>query len=142
MTTPRPTCSPTGGASARSAAYLGLVLVLFAVPFVADAQPSRKVPRIGYLHSGTASGALDAFREGLKDLGYLEGRNVTIDARWAEGKYARLPDLVAELIRLDADVIVALTTPAARAAKQATTTIPIVVGLVADPVGSGIVSTG
>ena len=77
-----------------------------------------------------------ALRTGLRDLGYVEGKNLTFDFRWAEGKHDRLPELAAELVRLKVDVIIAQGTPGASAAKQATTTIPIVVPIVADPVST------
>jgi putative ABC transport system substrate-binding protein len=82
-----------------------------------------------------------ALRTGLRDLGYVEGKNLTIDFRWAEGKHGRLPELAAELVRLKVDVIVAQGTPGASAAKQATATIPIVVPIVADPVSTGLVAS-
>ncbi len=84
---------------------------------------------------------MEAFRQGLRDLGSVEGKNIAIEVRSAEGKYERLPELAAELVRLKVDVIFASTTPAALAAKQATTTIPIVIGFVADPIGSGLVAS-
>ena len=102
------------------------------------------MPRIGYLDSGVAASGdplLEAFRQGLRDLGWVEGRNLAVEVRSAEGRYNRLPELAAELVRLKVDIIVVSSTPAAVAAKQATTTIPIVIGRVADPVGSGLVAT-
>jgi putative ABC transport system substrate-binding protein len=84
---------------------------------------------------------LEAFRQGLRDVGYIEGQNIAIEYRYAEGKLEQLPDLAAELVRLKVDVIVTAGTPAALAAKQATRTISIVMGLAADPVGSGIVAS-
>jgi len=122
---------------------VALVLGLCCAALVAEAQPAKKIPRIGYLDSGSPPGSppVAVFRDGLRELGYVEGQNITVEYRWAEGRYERLPDLAAELTRLQVDVIFAGTTPAARAAKQATTTIPIVIGLVAYPVGSGIVTS-
>jgi ABC-type uncharacterized transport system substrate-binding protein len=120
-----------------------LALALLA-PLLAEAQPSSRVPRVGYLEGGVASAGtpfLEAFRQGLRDLGWIEGQNIALEIRSAEGKYERLPELVAELVRLKVDVIVASSTPASLAAKQATTTVPIVIGRVADPVGSGLVAT-
>src|SRR4029453_18644013 len=109
---------------------------------VARAQQPARAPRIGYLESGAPGTPLvEAFRQGLRDLGWIEGQNIAVEVRAAEGKYDRLPELVAELVRLKVDVIFASSTPAALAAKQATTTIPIVIGRVADPVGSGLVTT-
>jgi putative ABC transport system substrate-binding protein len=110
-------------------------------PFAAQAQ-AVKVWRIGYLDQGSADGNkpyVEAFREGLRDLGWVEGKNIVMEVRFAEGKYERLPALAAELVRLKVDLIVTSGTPAALAAKRATTTIPIVIGFAADPVGSGIV---
>ncbi len=110
-------------------------------PLAASAQQPSKVPRIGYLSPAPDTPLLEAFRQGLRDLGWVEGQNIAIEVRSAEGKYERLPELAAELVRLKVDVIVASTTPVALAAKQATTTIPIVIQFVADPIGSGLVAS-
>src|SRR5215471_12385972 len=121
-----------------------LVLSCTVVPLAAGAQPASRVPRIGYLSAGaptTASAFENVFRQGLRELGYVVDQNIAIEYRWAEGKYERLPQLAAELVRLKVDVILAVTTPAARAAKTATSTIPIVFTLVADPVASGLVAS-
>jgi putative ABC transport system substrate-binding protein len=117
--------------------------VLLAAPLAASAQQAAKVPRIGYLANNlTANPHLrEAFRQGLRDLGYVEGRNVVIEYRSAEGKSERLPTLAAELVALEVDVIVAPGTPLALAAKQATRTLPIVFATVADPVGSGLATS-
>jgi putative ABC transport system substrate-binding protein len=112
-------------------------------PFAARAQQRNKLARIGFLGGTSASGwanQVDGFRTGLRDLGYTEGNNVIIEYRWAEGQYDRLPDLVAELVRLNADVIVTHGTPGSVAAKKATTSIPIVVALTGDMVAAGIVT--
>ncbi len=117
---------------------------LLAVPLAAEAQQAGKVWRIGYLDQGSVarSGSyVDGLRQGLHDLGWVEGRNIAIEGRFAEGKTDQLPKLAAELVRLKVDVIVTSSTPAALAAKHATTTIPIVIGFAADPVGSGIVDS-
>jgi ABC-type uncharacterized transport system substrate-binding protein len=110
-------------------------------PVVTRAQQSR-VARIGALYIGLADA--DSFkkelREGLRELGYLEGQNIAFEFRSAEGKLDRLPELAAELVRLKVDVIVALYVPCALAAKQATSEIPIVI-IAADPVETGIVQT-
>jgi len=111
-------------------------------PLVSFAQQLAKVSRIGFLGNSTA--ALEAnligpFREGLRDLGYVEGRNILIEYRWAEGKYERFPALIAELIALKVDVIVTAGTPATLAVKKATTSVPLVMVAVGDPVGTGIV---
>ncbi len=119
---------------------------LLAAP-LADAQEYKagKVPRIGYLSALSPSAHADvrkAFAEGLRDLGWIEGQNILVEERWAEGEYARLPDLAAELVRLNVDVIVAAgPTPVIRAAKQATATIPIVMTTGIDPVGQGFISS-
>ncbi len=117
---------------------LALALIL-GMPLVAEAQEGVKVPRIGYLSPDSDTPLLNAFRQGLRDLGWVEGKNIAIEVRSAEGKYERLPELAAELIRLKVDVIVASTTPVAVVAKHATATIPIVIQFVADPIGSGLV---
>jgi putative tryptophan/tyrosine transport system substrate-binding protein len=121
-----------------------LSLTLLAAPLAVGAQQAGKVWRMGYLDQGPASrnkAYLEALRQGLRDLGWVEGQNITIEARFAEGETGQLPILAAELVRLRMDVIATSTTPAALAAKHATTTIPIVIGFAADPVGSGIVSS-
>ena len=109
-------------------------------PLVARAQ--GKIPRVGFMGNSTA--ALEAnlvasFREGLRELGYEEGRNIAIDYRWADGQYERFAALVAELIAAKVDVIVTAGTPAALAVKKATNTVPLVMVAVGDPVGTGIV---
>jgi putative tryptophan/tyrosine transport system substrate-binding protein len=123
-------------------AFVSGAVGLLAAPVAVQAQQPAKVPRIGYLESGAPGTPLvEAFRQGLRDLGWIEGQNIAVEVRAAEGKYDRLPELAAELARLKVDVIFASSTPAALAAKHATTTIPIVIGRVADPVGSGLVTT-
>src|SRR5262249_32147905 len=121
-----------------------LVVIAVALSTLAQAQQSKKVSRIGYL-SGTSSSALSAraasFEQGLHSLGYIEGRNVVIEYRYAEGKADRLPALAAELVGLQVDVIVAASTPGVLAAKKATSTIPIVFVSVGDPVASGFVAS-
>ena len=109
------------------AAIFVVVLGLFAAPLSADAQQPGKVYRIGYLSASNPSAAsrsVEAFREGLRELGYVEGRNIAIEFRWAEGKMERLPELAGELINLKVDLILATATPGAGAAKRATSTIP------------------
>ena len=123
---------------------VALAVGVLSAPLGADAQRPGKVPRIGYL--GYSSAALEphlvgAFRQGLRDLGHVEGQNIVIEYRWAEGKLDRFPDLVADLVRLKVDVIVTAGTPGALAAKQATRTIPIVMASSADPVGTGLVAS-
>jgi putative ABC transport system substrate-binding protein len=118
-----------------------LALVILTAPLAADAQRPAQVPRIGVLLTlyAPAEDPPQAFRQGLRALGYIEGQNIAIEWRSAEGKYDQLPALAAELVRLGVDVIVADVTRAAQAARQATATIPIVMMVVADPVGSGLV---
>jgi len=112
-------------------------------PLAASAQQTpTKFFRIGYLSTVSANGLpkrMEAFRDALRGLGYDEGRNVVIESRWADGKYERLPDLFADLIRLKVDVIVTHGTPGVLAAKRATTSIPIVMAVVGDALGSGVV---
>jgi putative ABC transport system substrate-binding protein len=104
-------------------------------------QPAGKVHRIGYLGAASIPRLVEGFRQGLRELGWVEGDNLVIDYRFAEGKFERLPDLVAELIRLKVDVIVAVPTPSAVAAKTATHTTPIVMVSVGDPVGLGLIES-
>ena len=122
---------------------LGVVLVGVLTASSAVAQPAGNV-RIGYLSGNPASDteqAVAAFRAKLRDLGYVDGRNLAIESRHADGKYERLPQLAADLVRLKVDVIFAYGTPAARAAKDATTGIPIVFGVVSDPLAAGLVAS-
>jgi putative ABC transport system substrate-binding protein len=114
---------------------------LLAAPLAAEAQQAAKIARIGYLGRKANSHLLAAFLQGLRDLGYVEGRNVVIEVRDAEGRNERLPALAAELVALKVDVIVAPSTPGAMAAKQATKTIPVVFTALADPVTSGLVTS-
>jgi putative ABC transport system substrate-binding protein len=129
----------------RAALTLVLALGLLAAPLAADSQQSGTVARIGYLgptSPSSSSSFLDAFRQGLRELGWVEGQNIVIDYRFAEGKLDRLPDLAAELVRLKVDIIVASPTPSVAAAKNATKTIPIVmIGASADPVGLGFIAS-
>jgi len=120
-----------------------LTLSLLAVPLAAEAQPSAKVARIGYLLGTTREqeGRVEVFLEEMRALGYVEGQHFVMEVRGAEGQYERLPALAAELVRLQVDVLLVVITPAALAAKHATTTIPIVMAAVGDPVGSGLVAS-
>jgi putative ABC transport system substrate-binding protein len=114
-----------------------------ALPLVARAQ-SEKTFRIGFLtrySDASVSAQIDAFRQGLRDLGWIEGKSITIEYRNAEGQADRLPALAAELVGLNVDVIVTVDTPPTQAAKRATGTIPIVIAVSADPVGTGLVSS-
>jgi ABC-type uncharacterized transport system substrate-binding protein len=119
-------------------------VLLFALCFSARAQQTKKAPRIGFLSAvsrSSISARVEAFRQGLRELGYVEGKNIFIEWRFAEGKSDRLPSLAAELVRLKVDVIVAEAPTSTRSAKQATVTIPIVMVFDEDPVGSGFVAS-
>jgi putative ABC transport system substrate-binding protein len=116
---------------------------MLAAPLAAEAQRSP-VPRIGYLGNSSPSlepDLVDAFRQGLREYGYTEGQNISIEYRWAEGRYERFPALVADLVRLKVDVIVTAGTPGTLAAKKATKTIPIVIAVAGDAVGAGLVES-
>ena len=118
--------------------------LLYAFCLSAEAQQTGKIPRIGFLEATSAStipARLEAFRQGLLELGYVEGKNIHIDYRWAEGKFDRLPNLASELVSLKVDVIVTGGPTAIPPAKKATATIPIVMSFDSDPVGSGFVAS-
>lgn len=123
------------------------VLALFALgvaPLRLMAQPSATVYRIGFLGGGlpsTSKAQVEGLRQGLRDLGYVEGRDFILDFRWGEGRNDRLAELAAELVRANVRVIVTAGEPAIRAAKQATTSVPIVMGAVGDPVGAGFAAS-
>jgi len=130
--------------SSRLAVVALLAAGLLTAPPTVAAQEAAKVSRIGLLGSGTPADTdarLDVFRQALRDLGYVEGRNLAIAARWAEGRVEQLSDLAAALVGLKVDVLVATSTPAALAARKATSTIPIVFVTAADSVGSGLVDS-
>ena len=117
-----------------------VAVILFAVAVIAEAQQPKKVPRIGYLGASTTNQArTEAFRQGLRELGYVEGKNIVIEYRSAEGNLDRLPDLAGELHRLKVDVIVVGSSTATRAAQNVTKLIPIVMTNVTDPVLLGFV---
>ena len=123
---------------------LALCAVLFALSYSASAQQPTKVPRIGFLDASTASGSavfVEAFRQELSKLGWIEGKNISIEYRFAEQKLERLPELAADLVRLKVDLIVASGGPTPLAAKGATSTIPIVMTTSPDPVGEGLVAS-
>ncbi len=120
---------------------IGIAALVLATAPPADAQPATKLVRVGYLTPTTRVELEAAFRQELSRLGYVEGRNLVIEYRSANGQFDRLPALATELVRLNVDVIVANVTQASVAAKAATTTIPIVMTAVADPVGSGLVAS-
>jgi putative ABC transport system substrate-binding protein len=125
--------------------FLAWSASLLATPLgTAAGQSSEKVPRVGYISPGSSSDPMrlrrfEAFRQGLRELGYVEGQNIVLEPRWAEGQYARYPALAADLVRLKAGVIVAVGGAATKAAKEVTRTVPIVMSLVVDPVGSGLI---
>jgi putative tryptophan/tyrosine transport system substrate-binding protein len=131
---------------AMSKKFLGLALsaMLFALCGSVDAQQTKKIPRIGLVDAGspaTTGHRAQAFVQGLRDLGYVEGENIVIEYRWAAGKLESLPALVEDVVRLRVDVIVSSATPAIRFAKEQITTIPIVMAGVTDPVGVGFVTS-
>src|SRR5438094_7847139 len=121
-----------------------LITALLPTVLPAHGQQPTKIPRIGFLSSLSAaavSDRVDAFRQGLRELGYVEGKNIVIEYRWAEGKTERLPDLAAELVRLKVDVIVTGGPAVNRLAKEATVTIPVVMSFDNDPVGNGFAAS-
>src|SRR6266481_3629752 len=119
-----------------------LAVVILAFGHPAEAQQAKKMPRIGYLTNGPRSSAvMEAFQQGLRDLGYIEGQNITIEYRSTEGMTERLPNLAAELVQLKVDIIIVGGSPATQAAMNATKTIPIVMTNVTDPVGIGLVAS-
>jgi putative ABC transport system substrate-binding protein len=121
-----------------------LYALLLAVSVPAEAQQSAKVPRVGYLHSESrfsATTRVEAFRQSLRKLGYVEGQNIVIEYHYAEGQLGRLPNFAAELVRLQVDAIVTSGSPPTRAAKEATRTIPIVRTNVGDPIAGGFVAS-
>ena len=126
-------------------AFIGTVTAsILAAPLVGQAQQAQTNPRVGFLWTGSSeltTRALDAFRGGLREVGYIEGQNIAIQHRWAADDLQRLPDLAAELTRDKVDVIVTQGTPAALAAKRATRTIPIVMAVAGDPVETGLVAS-
>src|SRR5512146_3572506 len=140
-------CQVTSGRRNRTSmkkkiTFLPLCAMFFALCGSVNAQQQGKIVRIGYLDASTASASavlVDAFRQELSRLGWIEGKNITIEHRFAEGKSERLPELAADLVRLKVDLIVVISNPAALAAKGATTTIPIVMTSTTDPVGEDLV---
>jgi len=118
--------------------------MLFALSLSAEAQQPTKIPRIGYLGAtspAATAARIDAFKQGMRELGYVEGKTIVIDYRWAEGKLDLIPGLAAELVRLNVDVIVTAGPADTKGAKQATSTIPIVMGFDNDPIGNGFVAS-
>jgi putative ABC transport system substrate-binding protein len=144
--------SPDLAAIDRRAFLGGLVLIVLAAPLTAEGQPATKIPRIGYLSIGHGPSAtspsgsrqsvgLDAFRQGLRELGYVEGQNILVEYRYADGRADRLPALAAELVGLRVDLIVAIGNRAVSAARQGSSTIPIVVAVTSDIMESGFVAS-
>src|SRR5215469_7231199 len=122
-----------------------VVLIVVALFSPAEAQQSKKVARLGYVSASGGPASPDArfevFRQGLRDLGYIEGKNILLEVRYAEGRQDPIPSLVADLVELKVDVLLLTTLPGIRAAKQATKTIPIVIITAQDPVATGIVDS-
>ena len=119
---------------------------ILAGPLTVQAQQAEQVPRVGYISPGASSDPFrrrrfEAFRQGLRELGYVEGRNIALEPRWAKGEYDRYPALAADLVRLKAHVIVTVGGAATKAAQQVTKTTPIVMSVVIDPLGSGLVAS-
>jgi putative ABC transport system substrate-binding protein len=128
----------------RNAVYIALGALLFALNGSAHAQQPTKIPRIGYLGGASLSAIperIEAFRHGLRELGYVEGKNIVIEWRWAEGKLDRLPGLAAELVRLKVDIIVSAGPAVTPPLKEATKTIPIIMAQDNDPVANGFVAS-
>ncbi len=122
----------------------GTGAVLLAAPFAAEGQQAGSIPRIGFLATPSAEyikGHVAAFEQALRELGYVSGKSIVIEYRYADGRSERLPNLATELVRLRVDILVAVGAPAAHAAKNATSVIPIVIGNAADPVGTGLVAS-
>ena len=124
----------------RRAFLYGTISATLAMPLAPEAQQAGKIPRIGLL-ANVRSPAIEAFLSGLRQLGYIESQNIVVEWRLAAGKFERLPELAAELVGLNVDVILAPGPPYVTAARKATTTIPIVFALVPDPVATGLVAS-
>jgi len=128
----------------RRALVFAAGMSLLAVPLRVVAQQPQRIPRVGYLFSFTPAEGRhlwEACRRGLRELGYVEGQNILLEPRWADGRHERLPELAAELVRLKVDVVVSAATPASRAAKAATSSIPIVIVAVGEAVKTGLVAS-
>jgi putative ABC transport system substrate-binding protein len=128
----------------RKVTVLTLCAMLFALCFSAETQQPKKVPRIGFLFNTSPAdlaSRIDVFRQGLQELGYVEGKTILFEFRFAEGIFDRLPDLAAELVRLNVDIIVVAGGRPTAAAKKATSTIPIVVGSAGDLLRAGLVAS-
>jgi putative ABC transport system substrate-binding protein len=128
----------------RRKVLLAIATTLLAMPLAGETQNARKIYRVGYLGNSSASlepDLVEAFRQGMRDRGYIEGKNLVIEFRWAEGRYHRFASLVTDLIHLPVDVIVTAGTPGTLAAKNATKTIPLVIAVSGDAVGSGLIES-
>ena len=139
-------CQPKARTKTMEKRIVGIALgaILFALCSTGDAQQPLKIPRIGMLVNGTPSShkfVIDEFQQGLRDLGYVEGKNFLLEVRYAEGKLDRLPELARELVEMSVEVIFTNATPGTVAVKQATSTIPIVFTGVGDPVAAGLVKS-
>ena len=137
-------CSYNRKSKIKNRKWVGIVAIVVAFAMcgaVVQAQQTVKVPRIGFLSGSGDPSQIDAFRQGLRDLGYIDGKNILYEYRSAEGKLDQVPGLVAELVQLKVDVLVTGLFPAIRAAKQATKTIPIVIVTAQDPVATGIIDS-
>ena len=136
--------APWRGHAMKTLIYLLLVIAMMVPGRMVQAQQPAKVPRIGFLGTASASAAsarMEALRQGLRELGYVDGKNIVIEQRYAEEKLDRLNELAAELVRLKVDVIVTVGPAAIRSVKEATAAIPIVMGVDDDPVGNGFVAS-
>jgi putative tryptophan/tyrosine transport system substrate-binding protein len=132
--------SQTLSATLFALSFIGSLLLAFTLPV--QAQQPAKIPRVGVLRPGSPPDPyVDAFRQGLRDLGYVEGKTIAIEYRWAEGRSARLPLLAAELVHLKVDVIMTQGEVATRVVKEATSRIPIVMATSGDPVGAGLIAS-
>jgi putative ABC transport system substrate-binding protein len=123
--------------------FIAVAATWLSAPLAGEAQPPRK-PRIGWVSNGsvvTHGSLLDAFRQGLRELGYVEGSNLVIEYRWAEGRLERLPELTAELVGVPVEIIVTSSPEGARAAQQATRSLPIVVAVMHEPVAYGLIAS-
>src|ERR1700730_14057734 len=130
--------------NARRRLVLALMAGALTAPVVSVAQHATKSSRIGFLHPASPqvlSTRLQAFRDGLRELGYVEGKNLQLEVRWGEGRLERLPTLADELVQAKVDVIVAATSRGVFAAHEATRTVPIVMPVSSDPVGDGLVAS-
>src|SRR5215472_10921050 len=128
----------------RKITVLALSAMLLVLCHPAEAQQPGKIPRIGFLGNSTAAleeNLVEPFRQGLRDLGYVEGRNILIEYRWAEGKYERFSTLIAELVAQKVDIIVTAGTPASLAVKKQAPSIPLVMLAVGDPIGTGLIES-